>query len=115
MSSQSFDHWCILELMGHRKVGARVTEETIGGAALLRLEIPSDPPVTQYINASSIYCMTPTTEDIVRRFASRMTPTPVHEWELPKALPSGDGNPTREEMDRALSDLSDSDDDSEDL
>lgn len=70
--------WCIVELMGHRRLAGRVSEQEVAGAAMLRLDIPGDPP---------IYCITPTTEDIVRRLAARQRPTPVSRYELDPAEP----------------------------
>ena len=39
--------------------------------------------MTQYFSASSIYRMTPTTEDVARRVASVSSAEPVHAWQLP--------------------------------
>lgn len=96
----TFNHWCVVELMGHRRIGAKVTEETIAGQGFLRLDIPWDPPATQYVSPSSVYCLTPTTEAIATQIAKNCSARPVNEWEMPRQLPSS--NPTREQMDRAL-------------
>lgn len=78
-----FEGWAIVELMGHRKLAGYVREVTIAGAAMLRLDIPSEPPVTQYYGASSLYCMTPTTEALARAAAQVSRPTPISRYELP--------------------------------
>ena len=39
---------------------------------------------TQFYGGPSIYCLTPTTEEIARAIAVRSRPSPVHAWELPK-------------------------------
>lgn len=78
-----FEGWAIVELMGHRKLAGYVREVTLAGAAMLRIDIPSEPPVTQYYGASSLYCLTPTTEDLATRVAQASRPTPVHQYELP--------------------------------
>ncbi len=69
-SKQPFDQWCLVEIMGHQRLAGRVTEEVIGSAALIRVDIPSgdgpDDFVTQYVGTGSIYRMTPTTESAVR-------------------------------------------------
>ncbi len=36
-----FETWAILELMGHRRLAGFVTEQEIGGANLLRIDVPS--------------------------------------------------------------------------
>lgn len=40
---EQFEGWAIVELMGHRRLGAYVREAEIGGAAMLRLDIPEHP------------------------------------------------------------------------
>jgi len=55
--------------MGHRKLAGHVSEVTIAGSAMLRLDVPSEPPVTQFYGGSAIYCITPTTEELARQVA----------------------------------------------
>lgn len=84
-----FEGWAIVELMGHRKLAGYVREVTIAGAAMMRLDIPCDPPVTQYYGANSLYCLTPTTEELAKQVAQAARPTPVSRYELP-APPNAD-------------------------
>lgn len=90
-----FAQWCILELMGHRRLAGYLTEHEIAGAALLRLDVPAQTVVTdgvtdtggfastQFYSPAAIYCITPTTEEIARAVAAQNTPEPVRRWELP--------------------------------
>jgi hypothetical protein len=86
MENSEFKQWAILELMGHRKLGGLVTEETRFGTNMLRIDvfIPGceTAAATQYYTAASVYCLTPTTEDIARRYAKGMIPAPVSRYEL---------------------------------
>ena len=77
--------WGILELMGHVRLAGRITEESRFGVALGRIDIPkTDGTFTpQYFGGSSIYRLTPTTEEIARSVAARNQPEPVHRFELP--------------------------------
>ena len=84
---QGFEGWAILELMGHVRLAGRVTEESHFGVALGRIDIPAqsgDGYTTQYFGGSSIYRLTPTTEEIARSIAIQNQPMPVRSWELPK-------------------------------
>ena len=84
-----FSEWAVLELMGHRRLAGKVTEEQIAGAGVLRLDVPGEdgqPGVTQYYSPSALYCITPTTEEIARKIAKANRPTPVHRYDL--ALPA---------------------------
>lgn len=77
--------WGILELMGHVRIAGRITEEERFGGKLGRIDIPQDDKfVTQYFNASSIYRLTPCTEDVARAVAGHCSPQPVYSYELPK-------------------------------
>jgi hypothetical protein len=81
--NDAFADWAILELMGHRRLGGFVREEEIAGAGLLRIDIPCEPPVTQFYSPQALYALTPTTEEIARALAQRFRPEPVHRYELP--------------------------------
>ena len=82
VETKPFSEWAVLELMGHRKLAGLVTEHTIGGHGLIRLDIPDGP--TQFYSPSAIYCLTPVTEETARVFAKSHIPEPVTRWELPQ-------------------------------
>jgi hypothetical protein len=97
----SFSEWCILELMGHRRLAGKVTECQVAGQGFLRLDVPAPLPeqeqliptspwtATQFYSPSSVYCMTPVTEATARKIALLNQPTPATRWELTR----GDGKP----------------------
>lgn len=73
----------IVELMGHRRIAGHVSEACQYGASMLRVDIPSEPPMTQFYGGSSIYALTPTTPEIVEAMAKRISTTPpVSRYEL---------------------------------
>jgi hypothetical protein len=79
--------WGILELMGHVRTAGRITEEEKFGCKLGRIDIPKDDGfVTQYFGGSSIYRLSPCTEEVARAVAKTSVPSPVHSWELPKQI-----------------------------
>lgn len=81
--TEAFAEWVILELLGHRRLAGFLTEQEIAGKGFLRIEIPSEPPVTQLYGPASVYCITPTTEKIATAVARLGRPAPVQRWELP--------------------------------
>ncbi len=92
MTEATFEGWVILELMGHRVLAGYVTEHTVAGTPFLRLDIPGvedRPPVTQFYSGASVYCMTPTTEDIATAASRGRRPQPVNRWELEPPRPRG--------------------------
>ncbi len=74
----------IVELMGHRRLAGHVSETEMFGTKLLRVDVPqSDGSVaTQFYGGGSIYCLTPTTEEMVERIARTNSVRPVQRWEL---------------------------------
>jgi len=79
--------WSIVEMLGHRVIAGFVSEVEIAGAGFLRVDLWSEegaPKTTQFVAPASVYCITPTTEEIVRE---RMQPRPIARLALPVADP----------------------------
>ena len=73
-----YEGWTILELMGHRRLAGYVTEAEIAGGKFIRIDVPGkdghgprSTVATQFYGASSVYCLTPTTEEIARKVAEQ--------------------------------------------
>lgn len=84
-----FDHWCIVELMGHQRIAGRVTEQNLFGSALMRVDVPSvdgREGFTKFYGASAIYAITPVEEDVARMLVSAYDTRPVEEWRLQRLL-----------------------------
>ncbi len=82
-----FAEWAIVELMGHRKLAGWVTEVELAGAALLRIDVPATEAgaaVTSFVSATSIYCLTPVSEEVARAVAWGNFSPPVERWEWPR-------------------------------
>lgn len=74
------DQFAIVEMMGHRRFGARVTEVERFGAKCMRAEILSEgPTVEQYVFPGSIYAVTMCTEPQARAVNTK--------WSLQSAVP----------------------------
>lgn len=83
----SFEGYCIVEIMGYRKLGGYVREAVIAAAPFIRLDVfdeTEEITATQFYSPSSIYCITPTTKEIAIAFGLRNQPAPVQQWELDK-------------------------------
>lgn len=80
-----FKEWAIVELLGHVRIAGLVTEVEKFGSKLGRIDIPNGEGfTTQFFNGSSLYRLTPTTEEIACAVATNTQPEPVHRWELPR-------------------------------
>lgn len=83
---QGFEAWAIVEVMGHQTYAGRVTEEVIAGQAFVRVDVPATQDdqgkehtaaYTKFVGPSSIYALTPVSEELARAAARRMAKTPI--------------------------------------
>ncbi len=88
-SPKKFASWAILEVMGHVRLAGYVSEESIAGQAMIRIDVPARenvPEFTRYFGASSIYSLSPVTEEVARSVASRCDTVPVRSFDLSEQL-----------------------------
>ncbi|MEO8602657.1 MAG: acetyltransferase [bacterium] len=94
-----FEGWAILELMGHRRLAGHLSEQVVGGASLIRIDVPhgpADAQTTQFYSPAAVYCITPTTEEVARLVAAKCRLTPVHSYELAHVPSQSDRDDDRE-------------------
>lgn len=85
---QTFDAWAIVEIMGHDRYAGHVTEQTIGGCAFVRIDVPEcdgKPAFTKLFGQGAIFSLTPVSEEIARAAAKQCRSTPINVYGL---LPS---------------------------
>jgi hypothetical protein len=81
-----FEGFAIVEIMGHNTIAGYISEQVIAGAAMVRVDVPAceeQPAFTKFLGGSSIYGITPTTEDIVKVAVKRLQVRPVSNWVVP--------------------------------
>jgi len=94
--------WCIVEIFGHRKLGAQCREVPLAGGVMLRCDIPGGEgvePFTQFYGVSALFAISPCSEVAARAIAARYTQPPIQRYELP-APRIAEPDP-REDMDPA--------------
>lgn len=62
----AFEGWAVIELMGHRVRYGKIAEVIAFGAPMMRIDIPSDPPRTEFYGGSSIFSFQAITEEMAR-------------------------------------------------
>jgi len=98
MTSNPFEGWAIVELMGHRTRPGYVREIELAGGKMLKVDIPvsDDDYVTEFYGAPAIYSVRPCTEEIARTNAgySFRDPRPIRpvDYRPQPALAHGDTN-----------------------
>ena len=86
--AERFEQWGIVELMGHQRTAGRLTEETVGGANMLRVDVPDGELFrTAYYGPSAIYALHVTDEKVARAAASGMGRRPPYAYEVSRLLP----------------------------
>jgi hypothetical protein len=81
--------FAIVELFGHQRIAGVVTEQTIGGASFIRVdvpEIPEQPAYTRLLNPSAIYAINPVTEEVMRGSAQSIKSKPIQPWDAREML-----------------------------
>lgn len=82
-----FDVWALVELFGHQRIVGRVTEQTIGAAAMIRVDVPDaegNTRFTRFYGNAAIYAISPIDRDTAIRLAQAVDAEPVRQYELPK-------------------------------
>lgn len=81
-----FEEWAIVEVMGHNTYAGFVSEQTLGGASFIRVDVPEVngcPAFTKLLGAASIYAITPVSQEVATMRAKALRKAPITAWDLP--------------------------------
>ena len=109
--SEPYNGWSVLELLGHRRLHGLVQETTLAGAGFLRIDVYEGPAeaasATQFYPPSSVYCLTPATEEACRKASMPWAPPALwrpqgNSWPHPAQVSSPFGRVNCEDDDCEL-------------
>ena len=88
MQNSDFNHWAVIEVFGHEKFAGEVSTAKVGDASMIMLEVPEVengdvtlPGFVKYINHSSVFSITPVSEEYAIKMASQLAQHPVQGYE----------------------------------
>jgi hypothetical protein len=87
--TEKFEQWAILEIMGHQTYAGRVSNQELGGASFVRIDVPEVdgcPAFTKLFGAGSIYCITMVSEEVARMRVASLRKQPMDVWDLPEEV-----------------------------
>lgn len=82
---EKLELFAIIELFGHQKMAGKVTEQSIGPATFVRVDVPetkTHPSFTRMLNPSAIYAINPVTEDVMNYMAGSLSQKPIESWDI---------------------------------
>ena len=83
--TETSEMWGIVDLFGHTKIAGKIGEQTIGGAAFVRVDVPYVPGVeahTRLFGNSAIYSISFTSQAIAESAARKLQSKPVSVYDL---------------------------------
>lgn len=89
-TENSFDQWCVLSLMGHKRLAGKVSETNIAGHGFLRIDLPDKEGNivnTEFYSPTSVYSIQPISKEVAIAVASQFSTPPVTKWEVKNLLP----------------------------
>lgn len=108
-----FSAWAIVEIFGHERIAGEVSEQTIGAASFVRVDVPSidgSPAWTRLYGEKAIYSITPVDEATARLAAAQLRARPINIYIALPALNSPPADPGPPDDDDEI-DPNDDDDD----
>ena len=83
--TEKFELFAIVELFGHNRMAGKVTEQSIGVATFIRIDVPetkTQPRFSRLVNPSAIYAINPVTEEVATQMAQMIEVQPIESWDI---------------------------------
>lgn len=83
--TEQFKTWAMVELFGHTRIAGEVSEQTIAGGAMLRIDVPEtdvSPAFSRIVHVNAVYAINPMTEEMARSIAGQLNIKPIQVWDI---------------------------------
>jgi len=90
---EHFEEWAVIDLFGHQKIAGRVSEQQIGGASFIRVDVPAageSKPFTKLFGPAAIYSITITDEITAKAAAGCCRPLPMDQFSIRDMIKSAE-------------------------
>lgn len=87
--TEKFEAYALVELFGHQRMAGKVTEQSIGGASFIRIDVPEtqrQPGFTRILNPSSIYAINPITIEAMTAMAENLNKAPIQAYDIQEVV-----------------------------
>ncbi len=82
---EKFQLTAMVELFGHQRIAGLVTEQNVGGASFIRVDVPEtqdQPKFTRLFNPSAIYAINPVSEETMMIMVGQIQSKPISSWDV---------------------------------
>lgn len=87
----AIEFWAIIELFGHNTIAGFVTEQSIGGGAFIRVDVPAvdeeHPAFSKFYGDKAVYAISPCSEEVARHAAMKLRVRPISPYVVPVPPP----------------------------
>lgn len=84
-----FEHWALVELMGHQRIAGLVSEVSVAGKGMLRVDVPNERGeilFSRFYSPEAVYCVSPTDKQIAIGLAIKCASRPVSIYDLSRLI-----------------------------
>lgn len=104
-TTDKFESWAIVEIMGHVKLAGMATTQVFGSTVMLRVDVPEtdlQPAHTQYYGMGSIYSLKPCDEQVARLHANVLNVSPITDYRVQSYIDKQVRNEVQIQVDKRL-------------
>ena len=88
-NNNKFEHWALVELMGHQRIAGLVSEQVIAGKGFIRVDVPKENGeivFTRFFGPDAVYAISPTDKQIAIGLALKAAARPVSIYDLTRLV-----------------------------